>query len=640
MLHLGVLILFLCICGSAAMCDDTLGFKTVTHQPEITDEILHNPGMGLFFMPGVSTHYEVDWFVSLVDIAYQRVGWYQLEPEEGVYKFDEVLDPVFDYWLKRGKRVALRVMSSSMHSREMYVTPKWVFDAGVPGVKLKGLYVPKQIDPAFWNPLYIEKQAPFIRALGKKYNGMEGLEFVDLGCVGEWGESHLMRWSTEDKEKTGYTPLAYTKAYMRFIDLYREAFPDTPLALNCGTSGAGHNDVIVDYAVSKGVWLRQDGLKEGYGREGASRYYHQYFRRVKTLYELCYGYRGMLDRGMTLDKVFKRGLEDPISYMNMNLAGTATLKKFPEVDRAAVRHAARYVGYRLAPVAVEHQDTIHIDKNIAPRLWMNITWRNLGAAPCYEYYAVEIALVDEKGTEVFRTVEMPDKPTTLWMPKEDTDTAFSLVLPQGLKPGVYALKIGLVDPFNEERHLLLPLKHKDEKGCYTIATVTAAPRDEPLPQPAIPGGDFEAQNAIEGWWFAKGLKASLVTDDAPQGKQCLRVEGETGKGWNYGGAPTIPLLPAAEYELSVKMKVLSIDDPKKPPYVKLGLTDAEGKWFTNVGTRRYDTSELGTWQELRGKFVTPATTRGGHFAIEKGGTLPRKVVLLLDDIRLHLLSAP
>ncbi|MEW6357075.1 MAG: DUF4832 domain-containing protein [Planctomycetota bacterium] len=634
------LILFLCIGMGIAMCDDAPGFKTVTHQPEITDEILHNPGMGLFFMPGLSTNYEVDWFVPLVDVAYQRVGWNTLEPEEGAYKFDEVLGPVFDYWLKRGKRVALRVMSSSMHSREMYVTPKWVFDAGVPGVELKGLYVPKQIDPAFWNPIYFEKQAAFIRALGKKYNGMKGLEFVDLGCVGEWGESHLMRWTAEDKEKTGYTPMAYTKAYMHFIDLHCAAFPDTPLALNCGTGGAGHNDVIVDYAVSKGVWLRQDGLTPDYPRNGASRYYHQYFRRVKTLYELCHGYEDMKKRGMTLIDTFKRGIEDPISYMNMNLAGIATLNKFTEEERDAVRHAARHVGYRLAPAAVEHQDAIHLDEHVAPRLWLKITWRNLGAAPCYEYYAIEIVLADEKGTEVFRAMEMPDKPTTLWMPKEDTATSFSFVLPSNLKPGIYALKLGLVDPFNEERHLLLPLKNKDEKGRYTVAAATAAPRAEALPQPTIPGGDFEADDAIKGWWFAKGVNAALVAEDAPQGAQCLRIEGKTGDGWNYAGAPNAPLLPAAEYELLARMKVLSIDDATKQPYVKMGLVDGEGKWFTNVSSSRYDTSKLGTWQELKGRFITPPATRGGHFAVEKGDTTPREVVLLLDDIRLRLLSAP
>ena len=299
-------------------------FKTLVENPEVTEDILLNPGMGLFFMPGLKGDYDKHWYMPIVSVAYFRVDWSSLEPEEGRFKFEEVFGPAFDYWLSRGCRVALRVMSSSMHSNKEYVTPKWVFDgvfadrpagpaglnaghaglpigkniAGVPKVEHKGLYCPRQFDPPFWNPIYMEKQAAFIAALGKKYNGMKGLEFVDIGCVGEWGESHLMRWSSEDKDKTGYTPMIYTKAYMRFIDMYREAFPNTPVALNCATGGAGHNDVIVDYAVSKGIWLRQDGLVADYSRQGASAYYHQYFTRVKTLYELCYGYKGMTEHGI------------------------------------------------------------------------------------------------------------------------------------------------------------------------------------------------------------------------------------------------------------------------------------------------------------------------------------------------------
>lgn len=629
---LGLLVLALSALGGEPMAS-----KNAIRTPEITEDVLLNPGMGLFFMPGLKGDYDKDWYMPIVAVAYFREDWSLLEPEEGKYQFDKVLDPAFAYWLSRGKRVALRVMSSNMHSRQEYVSPKWVFDAGVPGVEHQGLYIPRQIDPPFWNPLYMEKQAAFIRALGKKYNGMKGLEFVDLGPVGEWGESHLMRWSSEDKEKTGYTPTVYTKAYMRFLDLYCEAFPNTPLALNCWC-GAGQNDVVVDYAVSKGVWLRQDGLVPEYSRKGPSAYYHQYFSRVKTLYELCHGYKDMAERGMTALATFKRGLEDPISYLN--LMGVWEMKVLSEEDREACRHAARYVGYRLAPVTIEHPEAIRLDPNLPPRFWLKVTWRNLGAAPCYQHLAVEIALASEKGEDVFRMVEIPEKPTTLWLPKQDVVTYFSSALPKGLAPGTYSLKIGLVDPFDETRHILLPLKNRDARGRYPVSLLPAEPRTAPLPQPKIAGGDFEADKLPEGWWFAKGLQASLVKEDAPEGKQCLRLEGKTGEGWNYGGAPGIPLLPGAEYLLKAKMKVIALDDTKKPPHFKMGLEDSEKKWFANMNTGRYDVSKMGTWQELRGQFVTPANTAGGRFAIEKGDTLPREVVILVDDVRLQLLGAP
>jgi hypothetical protein len=379
-------------------------------------------------------------------------------------------------------------------------------------------------------------------------------------------------------------------------------------------------------------------LVADYSRTGASAYYHQYFTRVKTLYELCYGYQGMTEHGMTAMDTFKRGLEDPISYLN--LMGANEVSKLPEADRDACRHAARYVGYRLAPVAVEHPEAIHIDPKVMPRTWFKITWRNLGAAPCYQSLAVELALVSEKGEEVYRSVEMPDTPTTLWMPKEEVLTYFSFPIAKPLSPGKYSLKVGLVDPFDEQRHILLPLKEKDDRGLYTVCTIPAGPRSEALPSPEIPGADFGGAKALQGWWFAKGTKSSLVSKDAPDGQQCLRIEGKTGHGWNYAGTPDFPLLPATEYRLSAKMNVLVIDNPKVQPYVKIGLVDTQGQWFTNKVSSRYDTNKLGTWQELKGSFVTEAKTGAGHFAIEKGDTGPREATILLDDVRLEILSAP
>lgn len=623
--------------ATAAQSSEPAGLTVVTEKPAITDEILLNPGMGLFFMPGTSGNYDGQWYLPIVAVAYFRVDWSMLEPEEGKYRFDEVLGRAFEYWLSRGKGVSLRVMSSNMHSQCEYVTPKWVFDAGVPAVVHKGLYVARQIDPPFWNSIYREKQAAFIAALGRKYNGMKGLEFVDIGSVGEWGESHLMRWSDDDRETSGYTPTVYTTAYLRFIDLHRRAFPNTPVALNCHTGGAGQSDVIADYAVSKGIWLRQDGLTPDYARNDASRYYHQYFRQVKTLFELRDGYRQMSQEGMSVLDTFQRGMEDPISYLN--LMGAGEIAQLPEPDRQACRLAARGVGYRLAPVLVEHTDAIHVGGGVAPRFWARITWRNLGSAPCYEHLAVDLALVSAQGKEVFRTVEIPSMPTTLWLPKEDVVTALGFALPADLAAGRYTLKIGLVDPLHEDRHILLPLADKDPHGRYPLCTIAAAARTVPVPQPHIPGGTLDSPAALKAWWFPRGLTASL-DGKTPEGKPCVRLAGKTERGWNYAGTPGVPLLPATEYVLTAKMNVTAIADPQRQPYVKVGLVDSQGKWFTNKNSGRYDTSRLGTWQQLRARFVTEPQTGGGHVAVEKGGLEPVEATILLGDIHLEAIGAP
>jgi len=131
---------------------------------------LVNPGMGLY-LAGTLNPNDLPpeaWFSPLLQIGYFRDDWSVLEPDaEGKYRFDEYFGPIFDLWVKRWqRRVAFRFMSENMHSRRQYVTPKWVFDAGVPAVKLKGLYTKEQIDPVFWDDRYLRIRERFIADLG------------------------------------------------------------------------------------------------------------------------------------------------------------------------------------------------------------------------------------------------------------------------------------------------------------------------------------------------------------------------------------------------------------------------------------------------------------------------------------------
>ena len=220
---------------------------------------LVNPGMGLYLYGTLDANdLPPDaWFSPLVQIGYFRQDWSVLEPEaQGKYRFDEYFGPIFDLWVNRWhRRVAFRFMSENMHSRRKYVTPKWVFDQGVPSVTLKGLYTNDQIDPVFWDDRYLAIQERFIADLGKYLDGRPGLEFIDIGSIGEWGEMHLARWTPELLEQTGFSRARYIAAYRRLIDAFARAFPRTRVFLN-----VGDYEAINDYAAIKGLHFRQDGL--------------------------------------------------------------------------------------------------------------------------------------------------------------------------------------------------------------------------------------------------------------------------------------------------------------------------------------------------------------------------------------------
>jgi hypothetical protein len=231
------LIAMVSVCGHAAeVRPGGVQIRDVTLAGD--DAALTNPGMGLYASGTLdSSDLPPDaWFTRLIAIGYFRDDWAPLEPDaNGQYKFDEYFQPIFDLWVKQwGKRVAFRFMSSNMHSRLKYVTPKWVFDSGVPFVVHRGLYTDEQVDPVFWDERYLKIQEQFIADLGRYLDGRPGLEFVDIGSIGEWGEMHLSRWTADELRQTGFTEDKYIAAYRRIIDAFARAFPHTRVFLNVG----------------------------------------------------------------------------------------------------------------------------------------------------------------------------------------------------------------------------------------------------------------------------------------------------------------------------------------------------------------------------------------------------------------------
>ena len=62
--------------------------------PEAVDDILLNPRMGMYMSSPPLEPQEDEWYLDVCDIAYYRQHWADLNPEEGVYTFDEYFDPI------------------------------------------------------------------------------------------------------------------------------------------------------------------------------------------------------------------------------------------------------------------------------------------------------------------------------------------------------------------------------------------------------------------------------------------------------------------------------------------------------------------------------------------------------------------
>jgi hypothetical protein len=143
----------------------------------------------------------------------------------------------------------MRVMTANAHSGGYYSSPKWLFDGGCKGFEYRagggdptsgGRAIPR-IEPDYADPIYLAKQGAFIAALGKRYDGTAGVEFLDIGSYGIWGEWH----------STHPAPVAVRQ---QIVDMYLQAFQTTPLVFMS-------DDVkVMGYALAHGAGLRRDGV--------------------------------------------------------------------------------------------------------------------------------------------------------------------------------------------------------------------------------------------------------------------------------------------------------------------------------------------------------------------------------------------
>lgn len=182
------------------------GAKIITITPQEDTEPLLNPGKGwiLYSAAGGNDNGQESLDVwpkeslALATMAYYRYGWNVIEPEEGKYNW-KLLDDDIAECKKHGLKCRLGVWSANA-TGPVYVTPKFVFNAGAKSVRIPvfpdGSWSQKeQVIPVFDDPVYLKKLEQFVNAFAKRYDGNETLAMVDIRSYGTWGDGFRGRAS-------------------------------------------------------------------------------------------------------------------------------------------------------------------------------------------------------------------------------------------------------------------------------------------------------------------------------------------------------------------------------------------------------------------------------------------------------------
>ena len=478
--------------GAILLVASALAFAGQTHtvvHPEDTGEALVNPqmGWGLHYYSNVPTNYgskllttdTLDYFPGLSHL-YLRIPWAYLEPAEGEFNWS-VLDNPAQRWIDKGKQIALRISCSETWLR--YATPEWVHKAGAKGYNFT---VRKGIDPngPFWepdfkDPVFLAKLDTFLAALAERYDGSPDVAFVDIGSFGVWGEGHTLP----------STKLKYDDQTRKIhVDLHCKHFKQTLLVINDDFAGPyqrGRNLPITDYALTKGLALRDDSIM---AQGGKNAFFHadlaQSFWPTLPVILECGHYGPLKRKGNWQDgSLYLKAMEDyHASYASIHWWP----REFLEANRDLVRRMNLRLGYRLQLVEASWPGTIDMDSQLV----FSAKWRNAGVAPCLPGGHPALTLKDSAGgivgvfvDEDFDMRTLPvGEPGKAKVIDQQAGFVLSPELLNGYRPGIRAA--GTYDVYISvgstigTPHIALPLPGDDGHRRYKLGTVQVVARQQ------------------------------------------------------------------------------------------------------------------------------------------------------------------
>ncbi|NLE76110.1 MAG: hypothetical protein GX605_05090, partial [Chloroflexi bacterium] len=185
--------------------------------------------------------------------------WDYLEPNEGQIVWDRL-----ERWLAAqaslGKPAGLGFATYNGTCCGGNAVPQWVYNLD-PNAKVvcNGNWV----IPRYWNQTYLTKHANWIRAIGARYDGDPRIAWVEIG-TGIYGESTPCENDFDPcLQAAGLTGDLWVQTVNSIVDVYREAFPTTPLMLQMAPFFLDNHErkAFTDHAAALGIGFKHNGLR-------------------------------------------------------------------------------------------------------------------------------------------------------------------------------------------------------------------------------------------------------------------------------------------------------------------------------------------------------------------------------------------
>jgi len=307
--------------------------------------------------------------------------------------------------------------------------------------------------PDFADPLYLKYWGAVVAAAGERYDGHPDLDSVDISSVGYWGEG----WSP-------YMPAF--EVQKKLADIWLEAFKRTPLLMNFdqekalayGTGqGAGWRlDCWGDMRTSSNDPYFPPEMLDIYPQQIVRAGIQRAWQRSPVSLESCWVPGYWKQQGGDLGYILSQALRWHVS--SVNIKSTAIPKEW----KPAFDEFQKQMGYRFTLRRLEYPPSVTAGSMQPIHMW----WLNAGVAPVYRPYDLALELQSSGGSA---QIKLPVD-VRKWLPG---DAVFdgSIYIPETLFPGIYRLRVALLDPRTGKPAIKLAIEGLQPDGWYDLAPI-------------------------------------------------------------------------------------------------------------------------------------------------------------------------
>jgi hypothetical protein len=480
--------------SEAARAESNGSFQTVF--PVESEAPLANPymGWGIWVGPHAFGNNERDYSVAqntagfgddapLFNWVIVDWDWARLEPREGEFNWGD-FDAVLNYWAARGRQFVLRFWvtdNPGWKSRSgAPVLPNWIWEKGLHTREYVAESGMKQREPDYADPTYQSIYLPalrrFVTAFADRYD-KPGTPIIFLQAT---GYGNWVDWATRYSRYKFADPSAKRALLARVMEIYASAFKNIRLL---GWSGAdwdeGDLGSLADYisanaldsVLSGGCGLIWTGFIENlYGWDRDMMQTH--WRQHPILAEGYASFDDIQDDKThgTFDEVLDVALAWHANFTHYYFVVDTYKRAMREATQTIRRGLCRGgLGYRLVPISLSWRNKLAAGQLLViKQSWMN---RNVGRL--YVQHPLKLYLTDTAGRVRFSEVDTGFDETA-WVRGETYPVMSVFHLPNNMPPGVYDLRIALVDVGGKPR-IRLPIAGEDGEMRYKVGTIRVLP---------------------------------------------------------------------------------------------------------------------------------------------------------------------